>query len=86
MPGIETSKCILITGATAGIGRSLALALAKLPSQPQVIATGRRQDRLDELKIAGLEVFQLEFDTDMGSLKKSVDSILEKYPQVRSFL
>jgi len=86
MPGIEASKCILITGATAGIGRSLALALAKLPSQPQVIATGRRQDRLDELKIAGLEVFQLEFDTDIASLKKSVDSILEKYPQVRSFL
>lgn len=86
MPGIEESKCILVTGATAGIGRSLALALARLPSKPQVIATGRRQDRLNELKTAGLEVFQLELDTDMASLKNSVDSILDKYPQVLFFI
>ncbi|KAF5355744.1 hypothetical protein D9756_003933 [Leucocoprinus leucothites] len=82
MPGIEQSKCILVTGATAGIGRSLALALARLPSKPQVIATGRRQHRLDELKSAGLEVVQLELDTDAASLKKFVDSNLEKYPQL----
>jgi len=56
---IEESKCI-VTGATAGIGRVLALALARLSSKPQVIATGRRQDRLNKLKTAGLEVFQLE--------------------------
>ena len=56
-PSVEESKCILVTGATAGIGRVLALALARLSSKPQVIATGRRQD---ELKTAGLEVFQLE--------------------------
>jgi len=59
MPSIEESKCI-VTGATAGIGRVLALALARLSSKSQVIATGRRQDRLNKLKTAGLEVFQLE--------------------------
>jgi short-subunit dehydrogenase involved in D-alanine esterification of teichoic acids len=82
MPGIEGSKCILVTGATAGIGRALALSLAKLPSKPQVIAAGRRQDRLDELKKAGLETLQLELNTDAISIKKSVDHLLEKYPQV----
>jgi len=60
MPSVEESKCILVTGATAEIGRVLALALARLSSKPQVIAMGRRQDRLNELKTAGLEVFQLE--------------------------
>ncbi|KXN89845.1 hypothetical protein AN958_04849 [Leucoagaricus sp. SymC.cos] len=82
MPSIEESKCILVTGATAGIGRALALALAKLPSKPQVIAAGRRQDRLRELKDAGLETFELELDADAASLKRTVDVILEKYPQL----
>jgi NADP-dependent 3-hydroxy acid dehydrogenase YdfG len=82
MLGIEESKCILVTGATAGIGRALALSLAKLPSKPQVIAAGRRLDRLDELRKEGLETVPLDLDTDTLTLKKSVDSILEKYPQV----
>ncbi|KAF9454887.1 NAD(P)-binding protein [Macrolepiota fuliginosa MF-IS2] len=82
MPGIEESKCILVTGATAGIGRALALSLAKLPSNPQVIAAGRRQDRLEELKRAGLEIIQFDLDTDASSLKSSVDLILEKYPNL----
>ncbi|XP_006454495.1 hypothetical protein AGABI2DRAFT_182469 [Agaricus bisporus var. bisporus H97] len=82
MPGIEESKCILVTGATAGIGRALALSLAKLPSKPQVIAAGRRQSRLDELRKEGLETLQLDLDTDALTLKKSVDFILEKYPQL----
>lgn len=84
MPGIEESKCILVTGATAGIGRALALSLVKLPSKPQVIAAGRRRDRLEELKKAGLETIQLDLDTDANSLKNSVDFILDKYPDVRT--
>lgn len=82
MPGIDESKCILVTGATAGIGRALALSLAKLPSKPQVIAAGRRQDRLEELKKAGLETIVLDLDVEASSLTKSMDLILEKYPGV----
>lgn len=42
------NQTILITGATAGLGRGLALALAKRGHH--VIATGRRQDLLTSLK------------------------------------
>ncbi len=86
MPGIDESRCILVTGATAGIGRALALSLAKLPSKPQVIAAGRRQDRLEELKQAGLETIVLDLDVDASSLTNSMDLILEKYPLVRTNL
>ena len=47
--GISECRCILVIGATAGIGRALALALHDLPSKPNVIVGGRRQERLDEL-------------------------------------
>lgn len=82
MPSIEESRCILVTGATSGIGQALALSLAQLPSKPQVIAAGRRQDRLEELKRAGLEVIQFDLDTDANTLKGYMDLVLEKYPQV----
>jgi len=42
-------RCIAVLGASAGLGRALASALHDLPSQPRVIATARRADRLDEL-------------------------------------
>jgi NADP-dependent 3-hydroxy acid dehydrogenase YdfG len=81
MPGIEESRCILVTGATSGIGRALALNLARLPSKPRVVAAGRRQNKLDELRKEGLETVPLDLDTDALTLKKSVDFILDKYPQ-----
>lgn len=49
MPGIEDAKCVLIIGATSGIGRALALAIHDLPTQPTVIVAGRRMERLEEL-------------------------------------
>lgn len=82
MPSVDDSKCILVTGATSGIGRALALALAKLPSKPRVIAVGRRKDRLAELATSGLETIEFDMNTDSPGLKKFADTVLQKYPEV----
>ncbi|KAF8710172.1 hypothetical protein AX14_005616 [Amanita brunnescens Koide BX004] len=71
MPSIDDSKCILVTGATSGIGRALAIALAKLPSKPRVVAVGRRKDRLEELAKSG-----------QSGLKNFADIIVQKYPEL----
>lgn len=83
MPSINDSKCVLVTGATAGIGRALAHAISDLPSKPRVIATGRRQDRLEELR-PKMETIQIDFDTDKETIKKFVDDTIFKYPDVSS--
>ncbi len=82
MPGINLSKCVLITGATAGIGRALAYSIKKLPHEPQVIVAGRRQDRLDELAKDGFKTYKLDVGTDRATLKKSVEELLKEYPEV----
>jgi len=82
MTSIDNARCILITGATSGIGRSLALALKALPSGPRVIGTGRRKDRLAELERAGIEAIELDLNVDAISVQKSADSWIEKYPEV----
>ena len=83
-PTISDSKCILVTGATSGIGRALAISLAHLPSKPQVVATGRRQERLDALKTAeGIEGFHMDVDSDSETIQKYVDDLIKAYPEVR---
>lgn len=81
-PSINNSRCILITGATSGIGRALALALATLPSKPKVIGLGRRKDRLDGLREAGLEAEEFDVNADRATTKNFVAEILVKYPEV----
>src|SRR5438105_15695278 len=46
-PGRFAGKAALVTGATGGIGRACALALAR--EGARVVATGRRQARLEAL-------------------------------------
>lgn len=85
---ITDSKVVLVVGATSGIGKSLALAILALPSNPTVIISGRRQERLDDIiseygKSGRLEGVKMDVDADRASLKKTVEVVLEKYPKVR---
>jgi len=82
MATIDKSKCILVTGATSGIGRALALDIANLPSQPVVIGTGRRKERLEEIGKAGIHTVELNITSDFGALKEKVDEIVNKYPDL----
>lgn len=86
MPTINDSKCVIIVGATAGIGRALALAIHDLPSKPTVIVSGRRQERLDELaaKSERIHGVQIDINADRATLVKTVDGVLQKYPEVHS--
>jgi short-subunit dehydrogenase involved in D-alanine esterification of teichoic acids len=88
MPSIADSKCVLVIGATAGLGRSLALSILSLPSKPVVVISGRRMDRLDELtKKHGhdgrLQGIQMDIDVDCSTLKQTVEDVVAKYPNVR---
>ncbi|KAF8980870.1 hypothetical protein BDQ17DRAFT_1438731 [Cyathus striatus] len=80
MLGLSTSRPILITGSATGIGRALALALSALLHKPQVIACGRRVERLVELQEKGLETRRL----DLGNLDGEVEGILELYPKLNT--
>ncbi|OBZ79087.1 putative oxidoreductase DltE [Grifola frondosa] len=82
MPGISVAKCILIIGATSGIGRALALAIHALPSKPTVVVGGRRRARLDELAAQGerFQTVQVDVNTDRANLKKFVQEITIAYP------
>lgn len=74
-----TSRTILITGATSGIGYHAAMYLAERGQR--VIATGRRQEALDELYagVEGVDVCLLDV-TDADSIAKAaafVDTLTE---------
>ena len=82
---ISDCKCVLVIGATAGLGRALALAIHDLPSKPTVIAAGRRQERLNELAKQSERIKTLRFDVnaDRDALKSTVQEVTQKYPDVR---
>jgi len=86
MPGMNLSKCVLITGATAGIGRGLAYSIKQLPHQPQVIVAGRRQERLDELAKDGFKTYKLDIGADRATLKKNAEEILKEYPDLDAII
>lgn len=63
---ISDCKCVLVIGATAGLGRALALAIHDLASKPTVIAAGRRQERLDGLATHSERIKTLKLDVNVG--------------------
>lgn len=73
-----------ITGATSGIGRATAVSLGK--NGYRIIATGRRQERLDELKQEleiETEVHLLNFDVrDQPAVEKAIQSLPESWQQI----
>lgn len=76
-------KIALVTGATSGIGRATAIALAK--QGYHIIATGRRKERLDELQqlISEVPVMLLEFDVrDKEAVQQEVASLPEDWRQI----
>ncbi|EFI27903.1 hypothetical protein CC1G_14394 [Coprinopsis cinerea okayama7 len=75
-------RCVLVTGATAGIGRELARSIARLSSKLTAIAVGRRQERLEELEKEGLEIIQFDSDTDEKGISSFVDKAIAHYPQL----
>lgn len=85
MPGINDSKCVLVIGATAGIGRALALAIHKLPTNPMVVVAGRRQERLDELVQQGegrIHGVQVDVTKSASELKTFVEETVGTFPNV----
>jgi len=87
MPNITESKCVLVIGSTAGIGRSLALAILDLPSKPTVIVCGRRKERLDELVASygtsgRLKSVTLDVLAERDVLQASIQEIISTYPDV----
>lgn len=85
-PTKELAKVVLITGATAGIGKATAEVFAK--NGHKVILTGRRTERLKILK-AGFEskfdteVQILPFDVrDTKAVKAAIESLDEEWKQV----
>lgn len=81
---IQEAKCMLVVGATAGIGRALALAIHGLPSKPVVVVAGRRQERLDELtkQSERIKSVRVDLTSSRDSLKTFANEIIAKYPDV----
>lgn len=78
----DMNKTVFITGATSGIGKATALLLAG--KGWRVIACGRRQERLDELKRQwGSQLHTLCFDVrDRDAVSRAVDSLPEPFREV----
>jgi len=78
-------KTIWITGASSGIGKSLAHEFSKMDTQ--LILSGRNQRKLEEIKDAclqnGSSVLTVPFDlSDKNSIVNSAEIVLEKYGSV----
>lgn len=86
MANILQATCVLVTGASSGIGRALAIAIHDLETKPTVIVTGRREERLHELAALGERIKPMPFDMTSGreSLKRFAEDLTAAYPEVLS--
>ena len=72
------SKIALVTGATSGIGRATASALAKAGFH--IIACGRRKERLETLKVELPDTVNYTYLVFDVSDKKAVDQAIDSLP------
>ena len=84
MANILQAKCVLVTGASSGIGRALAIAIHNLETKPTVIVSGRREERLKELAKLSERIKPVQFDMASGreSIKQFVGELVASYPEV----
>jgi len=77
-------KTAFITGATSGIGQATAILLGK--NGFNIIATGRRQERLDELKKElekNTEIHTLNFDVrNQKAVLEAIDTLPKEWNQI----
>lgn len=86
MNKIKLRKIVLITGATAGIGKATAQQFAK--NGYDLIITGRRKKRLEELAVKlrskyGVKVVSLSFDVrQLSAVKKALGSLDDDWLEI----
>lgn len=71
------SKTILVTGASSGIGRSIAVECSKMGAK--VVITGRNESRLNETFLALDGDNHMQFIADLSS-QEQIDQLVEKCP------
>ena len=75
------SKIVLVTGATSGFGWGIASLFAQ--NGYKVVATGRRQERLDELKAKFENIYTLKMDiTDKKCVFDAISTLPQEYKNV----
>jgi len=80
-----TPKIILVTGASSGIGRQTALAIAKRGAI--VVVAARRQEKLDtlisEIEALGSSGFALQVDVrEVAQLQKLAEQTMSRYGKI----
>jgi NAD(P)-dependent dehydrogenase (short-subunit alcohol dehydrogenase family) len=71
---MASSRAVLITGCSSGIGKATAARLASSDAGWTVYATARNPDKLDDLRAAGCKTLALDVE-DEASMKAAVEEV-----------